>query len=143
MKCFCFLTVLQFYTTFRDILILVVVFTDFLKTKQTKLRCKVILASKVYFYICDSISERQDEVSNKIVVVNILWLKSTFLRIGNSSWVFYFSSNMQKLVPRSSIFCLFFFSERNTQYYFIVTVWLICLWAVIISVHHEQVFPLF
>ena len=74
---FVFLTVLQFYTTFRDILISVVVFTYFLKTKRTKLRCEVLLASKVYFSICDSFTEKQNEVSHKIVVANILWLKST------------------------------------------------------------------
>ena len=74
---FVFLTVLQFYTTFRDILISVVVFTYFLKTKRTKLRCEVLSASKVYFSICDSFSEKQNEVSHKIVVANILWLKST------------------------------------------------------------------
>ena len=62
---FVFLTVLQFYTTFRDILISVVVFTYFLKTKRTKLRCEVLLAPKVL---------------DKIVVANILWLKSTIFQ---------------------------------------------------------------
>ena len=41
------------------------------------------------------------------------------------------------------LFSVYFFSERNTQYYFIVTVWLFCLWTVIISAHCEPVFPLF
>ena len=77
---FVFLTVLQFHTTFRDILISVVVFTYFLKTKRTKLRCEVLLAPKVYFCICNSFSENQNEVSDKIVVANILWLKSTIFQ---------------------------------------------------------------
>ena len=53
-------------------LISVVAFTYFLKTKRTKLRCEVILASKAYFFISDSFSEKQNEVSDKIVVANIL-----------------------------------------------------------------------
>ena len=37
-----------------------------------------------------------------------------FPRIGNSLWVLYFSSNMQKFVPWSSIFCLFFEQKKHS-----------------------------
>ena len=102
---FFFLTVLQFYTTFRDILRIF--------WKHTMQRCEVLFAWKVYFSFCDSFSEKQIEVSDKIFVANILWLKSTISQNWQKLWVLYFSSNMQKFLYLEILFSVLFFERKK------------------------------
>ena len=80
------------------------------------------------FCFYGTFSEKQNEVSEyftKLLLRIFLDWNLLFPRIGNSLWVLCFSNNMRKSVPQRSLF-----SERNTQYYFIVTVWFFYLWTV-------------
>ena len=113
MKCFCFLESFTILYHFRDILIFVVVFTYFLKTKQTW-DARSFWRRKFIFPPATPFQKSKMKYRTKLLLRIFFDWNLLFPRFGNSLWVLYFSSNMQKFVPRSSIFCLFFQLKKHS-----------------------------